>query len=152
MLRPFWPLGYLLMTASYSHSEPNRYRIPRARVLVSFEDLRCVYRETIAAALTDLRPALEVRSVALGELEWELRRFDPHVVVCSRPNGEEYPGGRGAWVHIPTDDETSDDERLAEVCLEGERWRTEGPPLAELLGVVDEAEERLRERNLAETC
>jgi hypothetical protein len=92
-----------------------------------------------------------VRSAALGELEWELWRFDPHVVVCSRPNGE-HPGGRGAWVHIPTDDDASDDERLAQVCLDGKRWRTDGPPLAELLGIIDMAEECLRKGDLAETC
>jgi hypothetical protein len=90
-----------------------------------------------------------VRSGALGELEWERERFDPHVVVCSRPNGEHL-GGRGAWVRIPTDDETREDERLAEVCLDGEHWRTEGPPLAELLGVIDRTEERLREGGLTE--
>jgi hypothetical protein len=92
-----------------------------------------------------------VRSAALGELEWELWRFDPHVVVCSQPNGE-HPGGRCTWVHIPTDDATSDEARLAQVCLDGERWRTEGPPLVELLGVIDEVEERLREGDLSETC
>jgi hypothetical protein len=96
-----------------------------------------------------LRPRLEVRSGALGELERE--RFDPHIVVCSRPNGE-HPGGRGAWVRIPTDDETREDERLAEVCLDGEHWTTEGPPLAELLGAIDRTEERLREGGLTEAC
>jgi hypothetical protein len=92
-----------------------------------------------------------VRSAALDELERELSRFDPHVVVCSRPNGE-HTGARGAWVQVPTDDEASDEERLARVCLDGEGWRTEGPPLAELLGVIDEAEERLREGSLTGAC
>ncbi len=73
-----------------------------------------------------------------------------HVVVCSRPNGE-HPGGRGAWVHIPTGD-GADDERLARVCLDGESWRTDDPPLAELLEVVDRTEERLREGSLTEAC
>ena len=140
------------MTASsYTHRRPDRQKIPRVRVLVAFEDVRRLYRETIARAIGELRPALEVRKVALGELEGELSVFDPHVVVCSQPNGE-HPGGRGAWVQIPTDDGASDDERLAEVCLDGKRWRTEGPPLAELLEVIDEAEERLREGDLTEAC
>jgi hypothetical protein len=38
------------------------------------------------------------------------------------------------------------------VCLDGRRWRIEGPPLAELLEVVDRTEERLREGSLTETC
>jgi hypothetical protein len=139
------------MTASHTHPKPDRHRTPRVRVLVAFEDVRRVYGETIARAIADLRPALEVRSAALGELEWVLVRFDPHVVVCSQPNSE-HPGGRDAWVHIPTDDDASDDERLAQVCLDGESWRTDGPPLAELLGVIDEAQERLRAGDLAQTC
>jgi hypothetical protein len=145
------PLCCPTTSPSHTHPKPDRHRTPTVRVLVAFEDVRRVYEETIARAIADLRPALEVRSAALGELERALVRFDPHVVVCSRPKGE-HPGGRGAWVEIPTDDVASDDERLARVCLEGEHWRTDGPPLAELLGVIDEAEERLREGALAQTC
>jgi len=99
------------------------------RVLVAFEEVRSMYREVIARAIRDLRPDLEVYSGALGELEHELASIDPHVVVCSRPNNGAYPGARGAWVEIPTDDGAKDDERLAQICLDGERWKTEGPPL-----------------------
>ena len=88
----------------------------RVRVLVAFEDVRSVYRETIARAVGELRPALEVRSAALAEIERELGHFDPPGVVCSRPNGE-HPGGRGAWVQVPTDDEADDEERLREGSL-----------------------------------
>ncbi len=119
--------------------------------MVAFEDIRSVYRDIIARAVRALRPALEVRSAALAEIERELRRFDPHVVVCSRPGGE-YPGGRGAWVEIPTDDEATYNKRLAQVCLDGERWKTEGPSLAELLAVLDRTQERLRDGGLTETC
>jgi hypothetical protein len=55
-------------------------------------------------------------------------------------------------VHIPTDDGLEDDERLARICLDGEHWRTEGPPLKELLEVLDETHERLREGTLSEAC
>jgi hypothetical protein len=119
--------------------------------LVAFEDARRVYRDAIAWTLSELRPAIEVSSVSLGALESELSSFDPHVVVCSRSNGE-HPGARGAWVHIPTDDEASDDARLAQVCLDGERWRTDGPPLSELLDVIDQTQERLHDGSLTEAC
>ena len=121
------------------------------RVLVAFEGIRCLYADTLCRAIRDLRPALTVRSAVLDELEQELVRFDPHVVVCSRPNGV-HPGGRGAWVQIPTEDGLEDDERLAEVCLEGERWKSDGPPLKDILEVLDETEERLREGRLSERC
>ncbi len=131
--------------------EPARPRGTTVRVLVAFEDVRGVYGEAIARALAELRPALEVRTAPLSEIGRELCGFDPHVVVCSQPNGER-PGGRGAWVQVPTDDETGDEERLARLCLEGERWDTEGPTLEEILFVVDEARRRLREERLSRAC
>ena len=120
-------------------------------MLVAFEDARGVYGEAIARALAELRPDLEVRPAPLAEIDRELRGFDPHVVVCSEPDGA-HPGGRGAWVQVPTDDGADDDERLARLCLEGESWDTEGPTLGEILAIVDETRRRLRERRLARTC
>ncbi len=139
------------MTATYTQPQQDRRGAPRVKVLVAFEDARSVYRETIVRAVRALRPDLEVRSAAIADIGHELGRFDPHVVVCSRPNGE-HPGGRGAWVHVPTEDGVTGEERLAQVCLDGESWRTDGPPLAELLEVVDRTEERLREGSLTEAC
>jgi hypothetical protein len=54
-----------------------------------------------------------------------------------QPSRRRAPQREGAWVHIPTKDGAQDDERLAEICLEGERWRTDEPPLSELLEVLD---------------
>ena len=123
----------------------------RMRVLVAFEDVRSAYADAIARALRDLRSGLSVRSVILEELDRELYGFDPHVVVCSQPSGTR-PTGSGAWVHIPTSDAKGDDERLAGICLDGEHWRTDGPPLSELLAVIDETHKRLREGDLSEAC
>ena len=123
----------------------------RMRVLVAFEDVRSAYADAIARALRDLRSGLSVRSVILEELDRELYGFDPHVVVCSQPSGTR-PTGSGAWVHIPTSDAKGDGERLAGICLDGEHWRTAGPPLSELLEVIDETHKRLREGDLSEAC
>ena len=125
---------------------------PKMRVLVAFEEVRFAYSRAIARAIGELRQGLEVRSIVLEELERALVRFDPHVVVCSRPNDTHPSTRRGAWVHIPSDDGLEDDERLARICLDGEHWRTEGPPLKELLEVLDETHERLREGTLSEVC
>jgi hypothetical protein len=121
------------------------------RVLVAFEEVRFAYSRAIARAIRELRQGLDVRSIVLEELERDLVRFDPHVVVCSRPN-DTHPSTRGAWVHIPSDDGMEDDERLARICLDGEHWRTDGPPLSELLEVLDETHARLREGTLSEAC
>ena len=131
--------------------QPIRPTGATVRVLVSFEDVRGVYGEAIARALVELRPGLEVRTAPLSGIGRELCGFDPHVVVCSQLNGER-PGGRGAWVQVPTDDETDEEGRLARLCLEGERWDTEGPTLGEILHVVDETRRRLRERGLTRAC
>jgi hypothetical protein len=124
---------------------------PIMKVLVAFEDLRSLYRDILVKAIRDHRPTLTVRSASLDGLEHELKHFDPHVVVCSLPNGT-HPAGSGAWVHIPTGDEKRDDERLAEICLEGKRWKSDGPPLSELLAVIDETQERLLEGSLSGSC
>lgn len=56
-------------------------------------------------------------------------------------------------MEIPTEDVIEDDEqRLADICLDGEHWKSDGPPLKEILEVLDETEERLREGNLSEVC
>ena len=141
------------MEAPSTHPEPAR-RGGRGettvRVLVAFEDARGVYGEAIARALAELRTDLEVRRAPLADIGRELCGFDPHVVVCSQTD-DGHPGGRGAWVQVPTDD-GADDERLARMCLEGERWDAEGPTLGEILFVVDEMRRRLRERGATGTC
>jgi hypothetical protein len=134
-----------------AHPEPARRGETTVRVLVAFEEARCVYGEAIARALGELRTDLEVRRAPLAEVGRELRGFGPHVVVCSQTD-DGHPGGWGAWVQVPTDDGADADGRLARMCLEGERWDTEGPTLGEILDVVDETRRRLRERGLTEAC
>jgi hypothetical protein len=135
------------------------------RILVSFDDTYRSYRILIARALRKLRPHLEVRHAPLDDLDAQLRFFEPHVVVCSLPKGEansaakgeangaEDPiasaagASRGAWVAAPID--TS---RPAEICLDGEVWNTDGPPLSEVLEIIDETEARLSEGRLVGGC
>jgi len=139
------------MALSDEHPTTDLRRTTIMRVLVAFEGVRSVYSRAIIRAIRELRSGLDVRSSGLERLKEELESFDPHVVVSSRPNGE-HPGLRGAWVHIPTDDGLEDGERLARICLDGEKWRTDGPPLSELLAVLDETQKRLREGDLSEAC
>jgi hypothetical protein len=82
------------------------------------------------------------------------------VVVCSLPKGaaegeangadpiaSAASASRGAWVMAPID--TS---RPAEICLDGEAWSTDGPPLSEVLEIIDETEARLSEGRLVGGC
>ena len=135
-----------------AHPEQDRPKGPPVRVLVAFEDARGVYGEAIARALAGLRPDLEVRAYPLAEIGRELRGFDPHVVVCSQAN-DGHPGGRGAWVQVPTGDGTAGDEtRAGRMCLEGKVWYSDGPTLREILEVIDEARRRLRGGPLTGAC
>lgn len=54
-------------------------------------------------------------------------------------------------MEVPTED-YAEDKRLAQICFDGEQWKTDGPPLHEILEVIDETQERLREGRLSEKC
>ena len=92
----------------------------------------------MASAVQTQRPHMEVVATKLNVLGEEVARFDPHLVICSQPNTVD-PGGRPAWVELPPDP-----ERLAEICLDGERSEAINPALEELLSVVDETEKLSR--------
>ena len=101
------------------------------RILVSFDDTHRSYRILIARALRSL----------------------PNGAAKGEANGAEDPiasarsVGTGAWVMAPVD--TS---RPAEICLDGEAWSTHGPPLSEVLEIIDETEARLHEGRLVGGC
>ena len=118
------------------------------KVLVAYEDSYRFYRHVLAKAIEDLRPHLQVRSVALGAMEATLERFDPHVVVCSRPNTEyTTSGGVGAWVELPVEP-----SEPAEICHEGQYEEALSPELTKVLSVLDEIEEKHRRGALVEKC
>ena len=110
-----------------------------ARILVAIEDEYLAYREVIAAAIRVLRPGAQVQSANLDALAQEVKRMDPHVVICSRPNTVD-PGLRPAWVVLPTDP-----TRPARICVGGRYSERANPTVEVLLGIVDEVEEQLTE-------
>ena len=89
----------------------------------------------MASAVRAHRPRVEVVVAELGTLGEKVARFDPHLVICSRPNTVD-PGGRPAWVELPPDP-----EKLAKFCIDGRRSERANPALSELLQAVDKAEE-----------
>ena len=104
------------------------------RVLIVYEDSHRSYGEAMVGAVRASRPGLEVALAHLRELEAELERFDPHLVVCGRPNTFD-PGGRAAWVLLS--DEPSEP---SEVCIDGRHRGLENPGLEEMLEIIDETE------------
>ena len=109
------------------------------RALIVYEDSHRAYGEAMVGAVRASRPGLEeVALVHLRDLEAELERFDPHLVVSSRPNTFEV-GGRAAWVLL-----SDDPEEPSEVCIDGHHRRLDNPGLEEILGIIDETAELVR--------
>src|SRR5215213_4351235 len=104
------------------------------RALIVYEDSHRSYGEAMVGAVRASRPGLEVALAHLQELQAELERFDPHLVVCGRPNTFG-PGERAAWVLLS--DEPSEP---SEVCIDGRHRRLENPGLEEMLEIIDETE------------
>jgi hypothetical protein len=116
------------------------------KILVAFEDDYRAYREIIAEAILSLRPRIQVRPARQEDLEEELASFTPDLVICGCSNAG-YSKGRAAWVELST---TTD--QLVEICLGGKQREGKAPALIELLSIIDETEERLREDPLLNGC
>jgi hypothetical protein len=78
----------------------------------------------IAAGIQVLRPQVEVSTTSLNELEREITRLDPQVVICSRDKPASLPPGL-TWAKVPIDPVP----------------QTSNITLGTLLAVIDETEE-----------
>ena len=108
------------------------------RILVCLENDYRTYREVIAAGIQILRPHTEVVTAELDVLKVEVRRFDPHLVICSLPatacNGDIF-----CWVQLSLERSTEP----SVVCVDGRYSEHNNPTLEELLRVLDEVEQLL---------
>ena len=103
------------------------------RILVANEP-RC-YREAIVGAVQALRPHLAVIAVETEDLDEEVMRHDPDLVLCSQLSKivESWPC---AWVVLYPEGETR-----AMVSIGGcRRTITADLPFASLLSIIDETE------------
>jgi hypothetical protein len=116
------------------------------RILVSFEPAYLAYQGVIAASIRILRPHTEVETTALDELGEEVERFDPELVICSRPNTVN-PGGMIAWVEL-----SIDSTRVSKICVGGRNSESTNPTLEVLLAAIDEVEEIIRTNNHWRSC
>ena len=89
------------------------------------------YRESIAAVLRYSFPDLEVLEATAAELNREVLRLRPEVVICSRATSlvrDRVPN----WVELHPECET-----FSTFCLDGERSVKEQVDLSDLISVVD---------------
>ncbi len=77
----------------------------------------------------------------LEELEQKVARFDPQVVVSSRPQ-KAIQSHTITWVKVPTDDLT----QPTRVWFGERRWETRKPTLETLVAIIDGTEEKLAQR------
>jgi hypothetical protein len=117
------------------------------RILAAFMQEHRLYAHTIANVIQQLRPHVEISVVEPGALETELTRLEPHLVISDRPKNAVDPGGRSAWLEIPTEP-----TRSAKLYLNRVYWEEANPGKAELLWAVDETESFLRARGDLESC
>ena len=108
----------------------------KTRVLAGFEDRYRIYRDSVARAIRNARPHVEVAVCERGVLQAEVAWFDPHLLICNPPMPMELVEGRLAWVEL-----SPDPEGTWMMCVGGRCWESLNPSLEELLSVVDEAEE-----------
>jgi len=100
----------------------------------------------MANAVRMYRPRVEVVAAGLGGLGEEVTRFDPHLVICSRPNTVDL-GSRPAWIELPPDP-----DKLTEICVNGRHSETFNPALEDLLSVLDETERLARTQHKLGDC
>lgn len=107
----------------------------RVRILVAIDEEYRSYREVIAGAIGAVRPHFEVASAGVGALDEELKRFTPHLVICSLPAPSASVESI-AWVEL-----SLDPLRPSVVCV-GERCtEVRNPVLDTLLEVIDQVED-----------
>jgi len=116
------------------------------RVLVVFEDDYRAYREVIAAGIRALRPRTEVQTADVDVLEEEVRRFEPHLVICSRPNALD-TGGLPACVEL-----SLEPLQPSRICVGGRYSEQTNPSQDALLAVIDEVEQLLQTKNDLRCC
>lgn len=133
---------YLLLYAGRSQ-EGGRIDV---RVLVAFEDDYRSYREVIAAGICVLRPRAEVETAPMRELEDQIERFDPQLVICSRPNTLASRRCVG-WVELPLDP-----TRPTKICVAGRYSKRTNPAIDVLISVIDEVEQLHLTNNDFEGC
>jgi hypothetical protein len=105
------------------------------RVLIAYEERYHLYGDAVEDFLRHQRPHISVMQVPLEDLKDQLERFVPHLVVCSKSNTVP-SGGVAAWIEL-----SPEPSEPSKFCIDGEHSGASNPELAELLKVVDEAEE-----------
>src|ERR687886_54246 len=69
-----------------ARDELRKEEVYKMRVLVASEEKYRIYRDSIARAIRNARPRIEVAVCDEEMLEAEVARFDPHLLICNSPS------------------------------------------------------------------
>jgi hypothetical protein len=108
------------------------------RILLSFEKEYRLYMDAMAAAIREFRSDVEVALVDGEDIEPEVERFDPQLVICSSPVPENPVDDRLAWIELSPEPDQPSRFRVGE-----RHWESMNPTLGEILPIVEETK-RLR--------
>jgi hypothetical protein len=92
------------------------------------------YGQALAVAFRELRPAIEVFEVKEEDLDHEVERLGPDLVVCTRRTCR-IEEGAPSWVELYPNHEAH-----SVVSVQGERSTVEEIQLCDLLSIIDRAE------------
>ena len=104
------------------------------RVLLAFEQDYRVYLEAIAKAIHTFRSHHQVALTKTQELEAQVERFDPHLVICSLP----IPSNPVDPQLIASIELSPEPEQASRFRVGERHWESTNPALGEILSVVDE--------------
>ena len=111
-------------------------KVPEIKIIITFEATFRAYQGALAAAITILRPDLEVKTVELVELDGMVDKFDPDMVIGSGFDEEDVRRVPG-WVRLSLDPTGS---TRVSVC--GDYSEIVNPTLDKLLVIIEKAEQQ----------
>jgi hypothetical protein len=104
------------------------------RVLLAFDQEYRVYIDAIAAAIRTFRSHVEVATTNTDELEAQVERLGPQLVICSSP----IPSNPVDPQLIASIELSPDPNQPSRFRLGERHWESTNPTLGETLSVVDE--------------
>ncbi len=107
----------------------------KLKVLLALDEEYRTYMEAMAAAIREFRPGIEVVVIAGGseDLEAEVKRLNPQLVICSPPIPKNAVSEWLALIELSPDSAKPTNFRVGE-----RHWQSANPTLGEILSVVDE--------------
>lgn len=109
------------------------------RVLLAFEEEYRVYMEALAGAIRAFRSDVEVVVADSGELEAEVERLDPQLIILNPPTPENPVDDQLSRIELSPDPNQPSRFRVGE-----RRWESTNPTLGEILPVIEETKRVFR--------